>query len=49
MIKKRAWNTFKNTGDINAFLEFKQIEDIEKKNQTLKESQMPINKDINKN
>jgi len=30
MIKKIAWNTFKNTGDINAFLELKQIEDIEK-------------------
>ena len=29
MIKKIAWNTFKNTGDINTFMEFKQIEDIE--------------------
>ena len=29
MIKKMAWNTFKNTGDINAFLEYKQIENIE--------------------
>ncbi len=29
MIKKIAWDTFKNTGDINAFLEFKQIEFIE--------------------
>ncbi len=29
MIKKLAWNTFKNTGDINAFLELKQIENIE--------------------
>ena len=29
MIKKIAWDTFKNTGDINAFLEFKQIENIE--------------------
>ena len=26
MIKKIAWDTFKNTGDINAFLELKQIE-----------------------
>lgn len=33
MIKKIAWETFKNTGDINAFLEFKQIEDIEKGNE----------------
>lgn len=29
MIKKIAWDAFKNTGDIQAFLEFKQIEDIE--------------------
>ena len=30
MIRHLAWNTFKNTGDINTFLEFKQVEDIEK-------------------
>ena len=30
MIKKIAWNAFKNTGDITAFLELKQIENIEK-------------------
>ena len=29
MIKKIAWDTFKNTGDINSFLEFKQIEILE--------------------
>ena len=29
MIKKIAWDTFKNTGDINAFLEYKQIENLE--------------------
>ena len=29
MIKKIAWDTFKNTGDINSFLEFKQIETLE--------------------
>ena len=29
MIKKIAGNAFKNTGDINTFLEFKQIELIE--------------------
>ena len=29
MIKKIAWDTFKNTGDINVFLEMKQIEEIE--------------------
>ena len=30
MIKKMAWNTFKNTGDINTFLEYKQIQNLEK-------------------
>ena len=30
MIKKIAWDAFKNTGDINAFLEYKQISDLEK-------------------
>ncbi len=30
MIKKIAWDTFKNTGDINTYLELKQIENIEK-------------------
>lgn len=30
MIKKIAWETFKNTGDINAFMELRQIEDLEK-------------------
>ena len=29
MIRNIAWNTFKNTGDINAFIEFKQIKEIE--------------------
>ena len=29
MIKKIAWITFKNTGDINTFLELKQIQNIE--------------------
>ncbi len=29
MIKKIAWETFKNTGDINAFMELKKIEKIE--------------------
>ena len=30
MIKKIAWDTFKHTGDINTFLELKQIENVEK-------------------
>lgn len=29
MIKEIAWNTFKNTGSINTFLELKRIEDLE--------------------
>ena len=29
MIKQIAWNTFKNTGDINTFLELKQVTNIE--------------------
>ena len=34
MIKKIAWNTFKNTGDVNTFLELKQIQNIEQELQT---------------
>lgn len=30
MIKKLAWNTFKNTGDINTFMELLEVENIEK-------------------
>ena len=30
MIKKIAWNTFKNTGNINTFLELIQLESLEK-------------------
>ncbi len=29
MIRQIAWNTFKKTGDINTFLELKQVTDIE--------------------
>lgn len=32
MIKQMAWNTFKKTGSIDAFLEFKQIESLENLN-----------------
>lgn len=32
MIKNIAWNMFKNTGNIDTFLEFKQIKDIESNN-----------------
>lgn len=43
MIKKIAWDTFKNTGDVQTFLELKQIENIEEEiqvqNQTIKKEQ----------
>lgn len=29
MIKQIAWNTFKNTGDINTYLELAKFKDIE--------------------
>ena len=32
MIKEIAWNTFKNTGSINTYLELKQIENFENVN-----------------
>lgn len=30
MIKQMAWNTFKNTGNINTFMELMELENIEK-------------------
>lgn len=30
MIKKMAWNTFKNTGNINTFLELVEVENTQK-------------------
>ena len=48
MIKKIAWDTFKNTGDINAFLELKQIENLEKKmDYQESEQEMPKMMDFN--
>ena len=46
MIKKIAWDAFKNTGDIYAFLELKQIENIEN---NIKEEQKMVNLDLEKN
>lgn len=31
MIKQMAWNTFKNTGNINTFVELMQVEEVENK------------------
>lgn len=36
MIKQIAWNTFKKTGNINTFVELKEIDKIQK-NLTIKE------------
>ena len=41
MIKEIAWNTFKNTGSIKAFLELKQIENLE--NNNMYEQKVKIN------
>ena len=46
MIKKIAWDTFKNTGDINAFLELKQIENIEKNINENKEKDIKENGEL---
>lgn len=41
MIKNIAWNTFKQTGDINFYLEFKQMQNIE---EIIKENSDETNK-----
>lgn len=33
MIKQLAWNTFKNTGNINSYLELIELENVEKEMQ----------------
>lgn len=42
MIKKIAWNTFKNTGDVNTYLELKQIQNIEAQMQGQNQGQNEI-------
>ncbi len=37
MIKKIAWNTFKKTGNIDTYLELKQIQNIENKLQKVEQ------------
>ena len=46
MIKKIAWNTFKNTGDVNTFLELKQIQNLEAQ---IQEPKMEAQNGNNKN
>jgi hypothetical protein len=31
MLKQIAWNIFKNTGDVNAYLEYNELRNIEEK------------------
>lgn len=38
-MKDLAWNTFKQTGDINTFLEFKQIENIQNQAKNIEDTQ----------
>ena len=38
MIKKFAWDAFKNTGDINTYLEFCQIKNMEENLENLNET-----------
>ena len=44
MIKKIAWNTFKNTGDVSTFLELKQIQEVEQQIQLQKADENGNNK-----
>ena len=44
MIKNIAWNTFKNTGDLNTFLELKQIQNIQCEIDQKKAEENGINK-----
>mgnify|MGYP000280660023 CR=1 FL=1 len=46
MVKQIAWNTFKNTGNIDAFLEYKQVQNIEE-NIKVKEYENSQNKGNN--
>ena len=43
MIKEIAWDAFKNTGDINTFLEYKKIDNIQKGIQEIQEIQKITN------
>lgn len=46
MIKEIAWNTFKNTGNIDTFLELKQVIDIEE-NMKAEDNEIIKNQGIN--
>lgn len=44
MIKQMAWNTFKNTGSIDSYLELVQLENIEKNINENKEAVIKVDK-----
>lgn len=45
MIKQMAWNTFKNTGNINTFMELMEFENMEKKiNNKIENYDVKVNK-----
>lgn len=46
MIKKIAWDTFKNTGDINVFLEYKEIDNLEREIQEIQDIQKITNMNV---
>ena len=46
MIKKIAWDMFKHTGNINTFLEYKQIENAEKGIQEIQNTQKLTNTNL---
>lgn len=46
MIKKIAWDTFKNTGDINVFLEYKEIDNLERGIQEIQDIQKITNMNV---
>ena len=39
MIKEMAWNTFKNTGNIDTFMELRQLENYENSNLKIDENE----------
>lgn len=44
MIKQMAWNTFKNTGSIDSYLELVQLENIEKNMNENKDGVIKVDK-----
>lgn len=47
MIKEFAWNIFKNTGNVNTYLELKQLQDVENMQKDGNVSNQILNTNIN--